>query len=237
MPALNGEWVFNEEINCNVGCYAEIDGYKHDIIFVVENGICCWDNIAENLSGYRFYYVSEVVENPNIYPFSFSQLTINGITPEDGKTNAPEVGHFIFDPLGRLFKIVDVYGNTAEAIIYTVLDFVYTVSDGWDDEDCRNIDFGSDENVSGVFYNWVTSNALRALDGLKKKIVTVESLALLHENDKNVYMTKINPVGSGTMIINGDAVFSGNLNAGSITINSNIKLVPNGDGMELVFLN
>lgn len=72
---------------------------------------------------------------------------------------------------------------------------------------------------------------------IKDKVVTLESLSVLHEHNKETYMPMVDPVGSGTMTINGDGKFSGNLNVNSITINSNVKLVPNGDGLEIVFLN
>lgn len=71
---------------------------------------------------------------------------------------------------------------------------------------------------------------------IKDKIVTVESLAALHEDNKNTYMPKTDPAGSGTMTMDGDANFSGNINVGSITIGSNVKLVPTGDRIEIVFL-
>lgn len=71
---------------------------------------------------------------------------------------------------------------------------------------------------------------------IKDKIVTVESLAALHEDNKNTYMPKTDPTGSGTMTMNGDANISGNINVGSITIGSNVKLIPTGDRIEIVFL-
>ena len=72
---------------------------------------------------------------------------------------------------------------------------------------------------------------------IKDKVATVESLSTLHEHNKNTYMPMADPVGSGTMTINGDGNFSGNINVNSITINSSVKLVPNADGIEIVFLN
>lgn len=72
---------------------------------------------------------------------------------------------------------------------------------------------------------------------IKDKVVTVESLSVLHENNKNTYMTKTNPTCNGTMAMDGDADFSGNVNVGSFMIGSNIKLVPTGDALEIVFLN
>ena len=72
---------------------------------------------------------------------------------------------------------------------------------------------------------------------IKDKVVTVESLSVLHEHNKNTYMPVVDPVGSGTMTIDGNGDFSGNLNASSITINSNIRLVPSEDGLKIEFLN
>lgn len=37
--------------------------------------------------------------------------------------------------------------------------------------------------------------------GIKDKIVTVESLSTLHEHNKETYMTKVDPIGSGTLSI------------------------------------
>ena len=71
---------------------------------------------------------------------------------------------------------------------------------------------------------------------VKDKVVTVESLAILHEDSKNTYMPKADPTGSGTMTMDGDANFSGNVNVGSISIGSNVKLVPTGDRIEIIFL-
>ena len=73
--------------------------------------------------------------------------------------------------------------------------------------------------------------------GVKDKVVTVESLSALHEHNKNNYMTNVDPKGSGTMTMNGDADFSGNVNVGSFMIGSNVKLVPTGNALEIVFLN
>lgn len=71
---------------------------------------------------------------------------------------------------------------------------------------------------------------------IKDKVVTVESLAALHEDSKNTYMQKSDPIGSGTMTMDGNANFSGNVNVGSISIGSNVKLVPTGDRIEIVFI-
>ena len=72
---------------------------------------------------------------------------------------------------------------------------------------------------------------------IKDKVVTVESLSALHEHNKEVYMPKVNPTGSGKMIMSGNASFSGDVDTGSLTIGSNVRLVPTGDALEIVFLN
>lgn len=71
---------------------------------------------------------------------------------------------------------------------------------------------------------------------VKDKVVTVESLVALHEDSKKTYMPMTDPTGIGTMTMNGNANFSGNINVGSITIGSNVKLVPARDRIEIVFL-
>ena len=53
---------------------------------------------------------------------------------------------------------------------------------------------------------------------VKDKIVTVESLAALHTSSQDTYMTKTDPTGSGTMTMTGDANFSGDITASSLTI-------------------
>ena len=71
---------------------------------------------------------------------------------------------------------------------------------------------------------------------VKNKIVTVESLAAIHAHNQGAYMAKSNPTGSGTMTIDGDGSFSGNLNVNTINMGSNIKLVAAEDRLEIVFL-
>lgn len=71
---------------------------------------------------------------------------------------------------------------------------------------------------------------------IKDKVVTVESLSILHEDNKNTFMTKDNPVGNGSMTMNGDANFSGNVDVGSIMIGSKVKLVPTENAIQIVFL-
>ena len=65
---------------------------------------------------------------------------------------------------------------------------------------------------------------------VKDKVVTVESLATLHEHNKNTYMPMVDPTGSGTMTFKGDMIVN------SLMIGSNIRLVPTNDGIEIVFL-
>lgn len=71
---------------------------------------------------------------------------------------------------------------------------------------------------------------------IKDKVVTVESLATLHEHNKKSYMQMNDPSGTGMMTMEGDASFSGSVNIGSLFIGSKIKLVPTDDGLEIVFL-
>ena len=70
----------------------------------------------------------------------------------------------------------------------------------------------------------------------KNKAVTVESLYVLHEHNTKSYMAIDNPAGNGTMTMNGDAAFSGNVNVGSLMIGKNVKLVPTNDSIEIVFI-
>ena len=71
---------------------------------------------------------------------------------------------------------------------------------------------------------------------VKNKVVTVESLSVLHEHNQNKYMNKVNPTGSGTMTMDGNADFSGSVNVGSFMIGSKVKLVPTENSLEIVFL-
>ena len=78
---------------------------------------------------------------------------------------------------------------------------------------------------------------------IKEKVITVETLAVLHEHNKQTYMPKTNPVGEGTMTMNGNMNVTGNTNisgdvvVGSLMIGANVKLVPTGDALEIVFVN
>lgn len=53
---------------------------------------------------------------------------------------------------------------------------------------------------------------------VKDKIVTVESLAAVHTHNKDTYMTKVDPAGSGTLSITGDGVFTGDVTSNSVTL-------------------
>lgn len=53
---------------------------------------------------------------------------------------------------------------------------------------------------------------------VKNKIVTVESLAAVNTHNKETYMTKSDPAGTGTFTMNGDGDFSGDVTANSVTI-------------------
>ena len=71
---------------------------------------------------------------------------------------------------------------------------------------------------------------------VKDKVVTVEALSAVHEYNKNAYMSMANPTANGTLTMDGNGNFSGNLNVSSITIGTKIQLVPVDDRIEIVFL-
>lgn len=71
---------------------------------------------------------------------------------------------------------------------------------------------------------------------IKDKVVTVDSLSVLHEYNTKSYMPMADPTGTGTMTMNGNASFSGSVNIGSLMIGSKIQLVPTEDGLEILFL-
>lgn len=64
---------------------------------------------------------------------------------------------------------------------------------------------------------------------IKDKVVTVESLSVLHEHNKNTYLPIVNPTANGTMTVDG-------INAGFIMLGANAKLIPVNDRLEIVFL-
>ena len=53
---------------------------------------------------------------------------------------------------------------------------------------------------------------------VKDKIVTVESLAAVNTHNKETYMTKNDPTGSGTMTMTGDGAFTGDVAANTVTL-------------------
>lgn len=71
---------------------------------------------------------------------------------------------------------------------------------------------------------------------VKDKIVTLETLDILHKHNKETYMPMADPTGNGKMTMNGNATFSGNVNVTSFTLGSKIRLVPTSDSIEIVFL-
>lgn len=71
---------------------------------------------------------------------------------------------------------------------------------------------------------------------IKDKIVTVESLASLHEHNKKTYMTKVNPVGNGNMIMEGNAVFSEDMNVNSLTMGTNVRIIATNSYLKIEFI-
>lgn len=71
---------------------------------------------------------------------------------------------------------------------------------------------------------------------VKDKNVTLEALGILHEHNKEAYMSTTNPVGNGVMKMDGVANFTGLVQAGSLVL-GNIELRPNEDYLEIAFLN
>lgn len=57
---------------------------------------------------------------------------------------------------------------------------------------------------------------------VKNKVVTVESLAAVNTHNKNTYITKVDPTGSGTLTMTGDGAFTGDVAANSITLGNAI---------------
>jgi hypothetical protein len=73
---------------------------------------------VENAShGVSIYYTTAVLDDSmadSIYPFDFSQIELNGATPIEGD--------LLIDSSMRVYRVTDVYGNTADA------PWVYTLS-------------------------------------------------------------------------------------------------------------
>ena len=53
---------------------------------------------------------------------------------------------------------------------------------------------------------------------VKNKVVTVESLAAVNTHNKDTYMTKNDPTGTGTLTMTGDGDFSGVVEVGSLKL-------------------
>ena len=71
---------------------------------------------------------------------------------------------------------------------------------------------------------------------VKNKIVTVESLAAVNAHNKETYMTKDDPTGSGTMTMAGDGNFSGVVDVGSLQIGDAKLEYDSSDGvLKIVF--
>ena len=71
---------------------------------------------------------------------------------------------------------------------------------------------------------------------VKDKIVTVESLSAVHTHNKETYMTKDDPAGSGTMTMTGNGDFSGVVNAGSLKIGNAVLEYDSSDGvLKIIF--
>lgn len=71
---------------------------------------------------------------------------------------------------------------------------------------------------------------------VKNKIVTVESLAAVNTHNKETYMTKDDPTGSGTMTMAGDGNFSGVVDVGSLQIGDAKLEYDSSDGvLKIVF--
>ena len=71
---------------------------------------------------------------------------------------------------------------------------------------------------------------------VKDKIVTVESLGILHEHNENTYMTKNNPTGSGVLTMDGTGEFAENVNAPTFTVNSRVILEATDDALNFIFV-
>lgn len=66
---------------------------------------------------------------------------------------------------------------------------------------------------------------------VKNKVVTVESLAAVNTHNKETYMTKNDPTGTGTMTMTGDAKFSGIVEADSLKLGNAVLEYDSTDGV------
>ena len=65
---------------------------------------------------------------------------------------------------------------------------------------------------------------------VKNKVVTVESLAALHTHNQDTYMTKVDPIGSGTLSMSGDGAFTGDVSSNSVTLGNAILSFDSTEG-------
>lgn len=65
---------------------------------------------------------------------------------------------------------------------------------------------------------------------VKNKVVTVESLAAVNTHNKETYMKKVDPIGSGTLSMSGDGAFTGDVSSNSITLGNAILSYDTTDG-------
>lgn len=71
---------------------------------------------------------------------------------------------------------------------------------------------------------------------VKNKVVTVESLAAVNTHNKDTYMTKDDPTGTGTMTMTGGGNFSGIVSVGSLKIGGATLEYDSSDGvLKIVF--
>ena len=66
---------------------------------------------------------------------------------------------------------------------------------------------------------------------VKNKVVTVESLAAVNTHNKETYMTKDDPTGTGTMTMTGGGNFSGIVNVGALKIGNATLEYDSTDGV------
>jgi hypothetical protein len=65
---------------------------------------------------------------------------------------------------------------------------------------------------------------------VKNKIVTVESLAAVNTHNNETYMTKVDPIGSGTLSMSGDGAFTGDVTTNSVTLGKAILTYDTTEG-------
>lgn len=71
---------------------------------------------------------------------------------------------------------------------------------------------------------------------VKNKVVTVESLAAVNTHNKETYMTKDDPTGTGTLTMTGGGDFSGVVDVGSLKIGDATLEYDSTDGvLKIVF--